>query len=470
MATPNHLDVDSAPPQPRSVLRGHKAQVHAVTFLRSNERLLTGDADGFVIAWDLTIMRPRAVWQAHDNAILGIAEWGPHNIITHGRDNRLIVWKLSADDEPAMSTALPLDPVPEPRPKPWMLHLLHVNAMNFCSFASCPATALTPARSLPSTPRESHDLLIAVPNTLALEAVDIHHLPSQNRIHTVKLHGDHGMPMALALVWLDSILSLIVAYEDGTAIVARLKSDGLWSEVYRSQCHKQPVLSLHVSPDLESFFTSSADAIIAKHPLLPRRPTPVSLVHASPRTAALDDEQHPLCTPEDKGPDQDTSKHNSISLLSAAIASNHAGTVSTTLAEEPESVSMTQPIKVVDTRHTGQQGLKVRSDGRIFATAGWDSKIRVYSARSMLEVAVLKWHPVGCFALAFTDLSATDTGKVNLTASKLENNNETLPEARSLVCRISDTSVKNKRLNRVRNAHWLAAGSKDGKVSLWDVF
>lgn len=469
MVTPNLPDHDCAPPQPRSVLRGHKAQVHAVTFLRSNERLLTGDADGFVVAWDLTIMRPRAVWQAHDNAILGIAEWGSHNIITHGRDNKLIVWKLSADDEPAMSTTLPLDPVPGPRPKPWMLHLLHVNAMNFCSFASCPATAPTPALSRSSTTPESHDLLIAVPNTLALEAVDIHHLPSQNRIHTVKLHGDHGMPMALALVWLDSILNIIVAYEDGTAIVAQLKSDGLWSEVYRSQCHKQPVLSLDVSPDLESFFTSSADAIIAKHPLLPRRPTPVSLVHASPRTAALDDEQHPSCTPEDKGPNQNSSKHNPISVLSAAIASGHADTVPTTLAREPEPLIMTQPTKVVNTRHTGQQGLRVRSDGRIFATAGWDSKIRVYSARSMLEVAVLKWHPVGCFALAFADRSATDTGKVNLTASKFEDNDENPPEA-SLVCRISDMSVKNKRLNRVRNAHWLAAGSKDGKVSLWDVF
>lgn len=469
MAMPNHPDHDSAPPQPRSVLRGHKAQVHAVTFLRSNERLLTGDADGFVIAWDLTIMRPRAVWQAHDNAILGIAEWGLHNIITHGRDNRLIVWQLSTDDEPAMSTTLPLDPVLEPRPKPWMLHLLHVNAMNFCSFASCPATAPTPALSVSSTPRESHDLLIAVPNTLTLEAVDIHHLPSQNRIHTVKLRGDHGMPMALALVWLDSTLHLIVAYEDGTAIVTQLKDDGQWSEVYRSQCHKQPVLSLQVSPDRESFFTSSADAIIAKHPLLPRQPTPASLVRASPRIAALDDKQHTLCTPENKGPDHDISEHKPISSLSTAIASSHAGTVPTKLAGEPEPVIMTQPLKVVNTRHTGQQGLRVRSDGRIFATAGWDSKIRVYSARSMQEVAVLKWHPVGCFALAFADLSEIETRKVNLTASKLEDNNESSPEA-TLMCRISDTSVKKNRLIRVRNSHWLAAGSKDGKISLWDVF
>lgn len=70
------------PLQPKSVLRGHKVQVHAATFIRRNARLVTGDADGFVIAWDLTIMRSRAVWQAHSSALLGIAGWGEDRIIT----------------------------------------------------------------------------------------------------------------------------------------------------------------------------------------------------------------------------------------------------------------------------------------------------------------------------------------------------------------------------------------------------
>lgn len=73
----------NVPLQPKTVLRGHKAQVHAATFVRHNERLLTGDADGFVVVWDLTIMRPRAVWRAHTNAILGISGWGDDRIITY---------------------------------------------------------------------------------------------------------------------------------------------------------------------------------------------------------------------------------------------------------------------------------------------------------------------------------------------------------------------------------------------------
>lgn len=74
---------EDGPAQPKSILRGHKSQVHTAAFVRRNERLMTGDADGFVIAWDLTIMRPRAVWKAHSNSILGISGWGVDKVITY---------------------------------------------------------------------------------------------------------------------------------------------------------------------------------------------------------------------------------------------------------------------------------------------------------------------------------------------------------------------------------------------------
>lgn len=69
-------------PSPKNILRGHKDAVHAATFLRQNERLATGDADGYVVLWDLVIMRPRVVWRAHENAILGIRGWGDDKVVT----------------------------------------------------------------------------------------------------------------------------------------------------------------------------------------------------------------------------------------------------------------------------------------------------------------------------------------------------------------------------------------------------
>lgn len=62
-----------------------------------------------------------------------------------------------------MSTALPLDESAPDRAQPWVLHILEVNTMNFCSFASC----------IGKSNSTLEGLLIAVPNTLETEAVSL---------------------------------------------------------------------------------------------------------------------------------------------------------------------------------------------------------------------------------------------------------------------------------------------------------
>lgn len=70
------------PAQPAYILRGHAAQIHSTAFIRSNTRLVTGDADGWVVVWSLEIKRPVAVWRAHEGAILGADSWGDGKLIT----------------------------------------------------------------------------------------------------------------------------------------------------------------------------------------------------------------------------------------------------------------------------------------------------------------------------------------------------------------------------------------------------
>ncbi|KAI1818399.1 WD40 repeat-like protein [Poronia punctata] len=409
---------------PKSVLRGHRSQVHVTTFIWHNQRLASGDADGFVVLWDLTIMRPRAVWRAHTNAILGIADWGHDRLITEGRDNRLIVWKITAADEATLSTSLPLDETAPERPQPWILHILEINTMNFCAFTTCPLSAETGLE-------EGHNgLLIAVPNTLETEAVDIFHLPDQKRLSTIHLGGKSekkGMVMTLSLFWLEGSLFLIAGYENGLAIVARRSDQGIWDTLYRNQTHSQPILSLGVAPDREYFLTSGADAKIAKHPI--------------PRTH------------------------------SAELANSGETTVETT------------PLKTMKTGHSGQQSLRIRSDGRIFATAGWDTKVRVYSAGAMSELAVLKWHDSGCYAAAFAILA--DDGRIGAspesqgttTKGTSQEKAEATPSVTALTPKetatttiVREVNVKERRLRRAKETHWLAAGSKDGKISLWDIY
>ena len=129
-----------------------------------------------------------------------------------------------------------------------------------------------------------------------------------------------------------------------------------------------------------------------------------------------------------------------------------------------------KPLNVLQTKHSGQQGLQIRSDGKIFATAGWDARVRVYSAKTMKELAVLKWHKEGCYATAFAgiiDSSGDREGDFGKTAEPETSDNLGVSLAR---LGPTVTTVEQRRDQKAQSTHWLAAGSKDGKISLWDVY
>lgn len=448
-------------PTPSNILRGHRAQIHAAAFIRNNERLATGDADGYVTLWDLTIMRPRAVWRAHESALLTVKGWGKDRVITHGRDHKLIVWKLGEEDEERMSTVLPVEGVAAPRPEPWVLHLLHVNTMNFCPFGSCEARELQVEGM-----DETTELLIAVPNSLQSESIDIYALPSQARICVLDPGKGNGMAMSLSLVSREGSLTLLAAFENGYASVHCLEQNKQWTMTYRSQVHTQPILSLAVAPNNEYFLTSSADAVIAKHPI-----------------PSTQQESEPAFDPNNRVIEEVEAEDDAPSLLSAEFKKASAQSkTSTSKTSQPkiELKPWDAPIKTVNTKHAGQQGIKIRSDGRIFATAGWDSNVRVYSCKTLKELAVLQWHKVGCYAVAFADIEDAEPRPPppktkespfvgGETAGQATGEDQlakqgTAPVAGSIV------SVKDRRVAKAKAAHWIAAGAKDGKVSLWTIY
>jgi len=97
------------PIQPAYILRGHKAQIHALHFLHNNSRLLSGDATGHVVLWDTSTKRAKAVWKAHDGGVLGFGIWDDDKVISHGRDGRIKVWQLRKQDEENLERNLPIN-------------------------------------------------------------------------------------------------------------------------------------------------------------------------------------------------------------------------------------------------------------------------------------------------------------------------------------------------------------------------
>jgi WD40 repeat protein len=356
----------------------------------------------------------------------------------HGRDHKLCVWKLRPEDETFLNKTLPVDATESAQPgsktQPWLLHSLPVNALNFCAFSM----AFVNPDGLPAFPSQSgrpENTLFAVPNALDSGGVDIFHLPSERRISTIPSEQSPktGMLMAVNLFISPSgDLYVASAYEDGHVMVfvhrGALKSASFereyisnnplkWDKLYAGRPHSQPVLSLDVAPSHGYFISSSADALIVKHPI--------------PNTGS-------------------------------------AGYIPTAGYKEES------PLKIVNTKHSGQQGLRIRSDEKVFATAGWDSRIRVYSGKTMKELAVLKWHKDGCYSIAFGDTeSMSSLVSPSSESAKQEPRDadqgaagQTTVDGRNY----SLATVQQQRNQKVQQTHWLAAGSKDGKISLWDIY
>ncbi|PWI75853.1 uncharacterized protein PCL_06511 [Purpureocillium lilacinum] len=440
-----------APPSPKAILRGHKAQIHAAAFLRDNERLATGDADGHVVIWDLAIMRPAASWRAHENAILGLQGWGRDKFITHGRDHKLIVWKLGVEDEAALSKALPVESVPSPRPNPWMLHLIEVNTLNFCSFAACASHE----GAGPLDPRDlgaSSDILVAVPNTLLSEAPDARaycqarrperhgHVPAA----TAPRREPHAPRRLRERLRLRAPAGRRVGRVDGHVPLA-----GAFTASPLPRPAPQPRLLPHPHPPT---------------PSSPSNPIPTSRQPLAEATADESDADEEIVRDTEPAP----------SLLSKAFNANptqpHA-------MQQQKVQPWAHPLKTVNTKHAGQQSLRIRSDGKIFATAGWDSNVRVYSCKTLKELAVLQWHKAGAYAVAFADVGQDYAERLPATEATAQKHTDAPTTATTTSSVVAGTGgggallgVKERRIRQARAAHWIAAGAKDGKVSLWDVY
>lgn len=372
---------------------------------------------------------------------------------SHGRDNALRVWRVNSKDEASLEKISPVDRDVSTTKgqEPWLIHSITVNALNFCGFAIAfrhNLSALSLAEKAPSgengsaqpsdalrqnIPQASPESFIAVPNALNTGGIDIFHLPSQKRVCLIEADKSSNTGMVMALEMLFSSagdLYIVSGYEDGRVVVHRQRGPiapgreinnpatsnwaWCWERLYTNRAHSQPVLSMDLSSGDERYFlTSSADALIVKHPL-------------------------PIATNDVKS------------------------------CEEPT------PLKILNTKHAGQQGLKLRSDAKIFATAGWDGRARVYACKTLKELAVLKWHKEGCYSIAFARIeqeeSSTSTTKQ---VETITGPGMVKPENTTLLLRDQPRSLAQMKQQRSRKAqltHWVAVGSKDGKISLWDIY
>lgn len=137
----------------------------------------------------------------------------------------------------------------------------------------------------------------------------------------------------------------------------------------------------------------------------------------------------------------------------------------------PAPIIIQPPHKTINTKHSGQQSLRVRSDGRLFVTGGWDSRVRIYSTKTLKEMAVLKWHKEGVYAVDFGEvLGADDPASPDASVDQELEEEQRLGGDEVAKRETGLGRLQRQREERMQLKHWVVAGAKDGKVSLWEVF
>ncbi|ORX77616.1 WD40 repeat-like protein [Anaeromyces robustus] len=69
--------------------------------------------------------------------------------------------------------------------------------------------------------------------------------------------------------------------------------------------------------------------------------------------------------------------------------------------------------KEIKSKTCGFADIKFRYDDKIFATAGWDSKIRIFHAKKLIPLAILSYHRGGIQELDFLKKENENDGKIN---------------------------------------------------------
>ncbi|KAI0649353.1 WD-40 repeat-containing protein [Trametes meyenii] len=342
------------PPTPKHLIRSHAAQVNVLHISDDNERIYSGDASGVVVVTSTRSLRAIASWKAHTDGLLGVQEW-TDRVITHGRDNKLHVWKATREPSRSLggSAALPGLQTPE------LCYSMDVNALNYCRFSLLPLAG----EAHRSGEREA---LLAVPNLVESSLADIWTLPGRQRLHAAigksrqetPAQDGRGIRNAIGIIMsmhLSSVphphaagrarLRLLCGYENGSVTMwdytredkeASIEGIG-WAPLWTVRLHVESVMALTVSVDGTFALSVSADHLVGRY----------NIVEADSAT-------------------------------------------------DPK-----EACSAFKTKHPGNACVAIKDDGRVCAVGGWDGRVRLYSTKSFKPLGTLAYHKKSCQCVAF---------------------------------------------------------------------
>ncbi|KAG2227993.1 hypothetical protein INT45_012017 [Circinella minor] len=218
------------------------------------------------------------------------------------------------------------------------------------------------------------DTLLCLPLRGDTSLVDIYSIEQQKWVMQKIGTGDddkHGLCMTVKLFYLMKELYILTGYEDGSVALWNVSylNEKKLNLVWLVKEHTAPVLDVAVERNTFGFaISTSGDNQIVKY--------------------ALSSQQQ----------QQGQGQESNVVIKKSSI------------------------------KKSGLAAIDIRIDGKIFATAGHDGRIRVFSCKSLQPLAILSYHRDSVYSVAF--------------ASVLEDTKD----------------------------HWLIGGSKESRISLWKIY
>lgn len=338
--------------EPVTVLRGHRSEVSAARFHPGGGLLLTGDGDGDLRLWDLEARQPvTALAGAHDGRVLGVHVSQSGAVAAQGRNGCVRVWEAGLERRaPSLE--------------------IITGCYNFCRFDVL-AHEGEPARKW----------LVALPSFDA-EDVAVWDLGSGARAFELRRQPRGsvdaprvGMCTSVAFDVVDGPAPrLIVGLEDGSVAVwdARHPAAALES----TKPHTEPVLCIAARPSAGLALSGAADRRLCALSIRARPSEAMAVPGAEPaQTAAIGGSARARSDAKRVG-------------ASPGIAVVH-------------SIELPVTNDALDTG--GINDIAVRADSRVFASAGWDRRVRLFEfGKRWRPLAVLRYHAGAVNAVDFS--------------------------------------------------------------------